>query len=88
MAVGCTGCHRENYQGGEPLIPGSPLVPNISGTGSLAKWSEAQFTQTLRTGITPEGKKMDQKFTPWTMTKEYSDTEIKSLYLFLKSKSA
>ncbi|PSR51898.1 hypothetical protein AHMF7605_28730 [Adhaeribacter arboris] len=85
VAVSCTGCHRDNFQGGSAIVPGSPDVPNINSSGNLGKWSEAQFIQTLRTGITPEGKKMNAKFMPWKMTKEYTDTEIKSLYKFLKS---
>ncbi|RDC64840.1 cytochrome c [Adhaeribacter pallidiroseus] len=85
IAVGCVGCHRENYKGGEPLVPGSPVVPNITKTGNIGKWTEAEFINTLRTGKTPEGKQMDPRNMPWTMTKEFSDTEIKSVYLFLKN---
>jgi cytochrome c553 len=84
MAVSCQGCHGANYQGGKPIIPGSPDVPNITGKGSLAKWTEAQFINTLRTGVTPEGKKLDPKYMPWPMAKEFTETEIKALYLFLK----
>ncbi|QNF31866.1 c-type cytochrome [Adhaeribacter swui] len=85
VAVACIGCHRTNYKGGEPLVPGSPMVPNITKSGNLGKWTEAEFINTLRTGKTPEGKQMDPKNMPWTMTKEFSDTEIKSVYLFLKN---
>ncbi|PSR56221.1 hypothetical protein AHMF7605_23305 [Adhaeribacter arboris] len=85
VATGCVGCHRPNYKGGEPLAPGFPPVPNITKSGNLGKWTEDQFIHTLRTGITPEGKKMDPKDMPWTMTKEFTDNEIKSVYLFLKS---
>jgi mono/diheme cytochrome c family protein len=84
MAVSCQGCHGANYQGGAPIIPGSPTVPNITGKGSLSKWTEAQFINTLRTGVTPEGKKLDPKYMPWPMAKEFTETEIKALYLFLK----
>jgi len=84
LAVSCVGCHGDNFQGGDAIIPGSPKVPNITGSGSLNKWTEAQFIQTLRTGVTPEGKKLDPKFMPWPMTKNYTETEIKALYLFLK----
>ncbi|MDQ4141408.1 MAG: cytochrome c [Bacteroidota bacterium] len=85
VAVACIGCHRQNYKGGGPLAPGFPPVPDITPSGNLGKWTEAQFMQTLRTGITPEGKKMDPKDMPWTMTKEFTETELKSVYLFLKS---
>jgi cytochrome c553 len=88
LAVSCTGCHRDNFRGGDAIIPGSPNVPNITGTGSLAKWTESQFIQTLRTGVTPDGRKLDPKFMPWPMAKEFTETEIKSLYLFLKAQQS
>ena len=88
LAVSCVGCHGENFRGGDAIIPGSPSVPNITGNGSLSKWTEAQFIQTLRTGVTPEGKKLDPKYMPWPMAKEFTETEIKSLYLFLKEQQA
>jgi mono/diheme cytochrome c family protein len=85
VAVSCTGCHRDNFKGGDALIPGSPPVPNITATGSLAKWTEEQFIKTLQTGVTPEGKSLDPQYMPWPMAKRLTDTEIKSVYLFLKS---
>jgi hypothetical protein len=39
----------------------------------------------LRTGVTPEGKKLNPKFMPWTMTKDMTDDELKAIYLYLKS---
>ncbi|MGV3641036.1 MAG: c-type cytochrome [Adhaeribacter sp.] len=88
VAVGCTGCHRDNFRGGSPVIPGSPEVPDITATGKVGKWTEAQFVKTMRTGLTPEGKKLDPQFMPWPMAREFTDTEIKSLYLFLTGKRA
>ena len=88
VAVSCTGCHRANFKGGDGLIPGSPKVPNITATGKLGKMSEEQFIQTLRTGVTPEGKKLDPKFMPWEGAKEFTEVEIKSLYVYLKSLTA
>jgi hypothetical protein len=60
-------------------------VPDITATGKVGKWTEAEFVRTLRTGITPDGKKMDPKFMPWPMARDYTEIEIKSLYLFLSS---
>jgi cytochrome c553 len=85
VAVSCVGCHRENYKGGEAVVPGSPKVPDITRTGNIGKWTEEQFINTLRTGVTPEGKKLNPKDMPWNMTKEFTETEIKSVYLFLKN---
>lgn len=85
IAVGCTGCHKQNLKGGDPVIPGSPQVADITSAGHVGKWSEEQFITTLHTGVTPEGKKLDEKFMPWTMTKSYTATEIKALYTYLRS---
>lgn len=85
LAVSCTGCHYANFKGGSPQIPDSPPVADITSTGNLARWSETDFVQTLRTGKTPEGKMMQNEFMPWQMTSQFTDDELKSLYLFLKN---
>lgn len=85
LAVSCTGCHKENLKGGEPVLPGSPLVADITSGGHVGRWSEDQFLRTLRTGTTPEGKKLPAEFMPWPMTKSYSDVELKALYSYLRS---
>lgn len=88
VAVSCTGCHREDFKGGDALIPGSPAVPDITATGNVGKWSEAQFINTLRTGTTPDGRKMNPEYMPWPVAKALTETEIKSLYLYLRSLGA
>lgn len=85
LAVSCTGCHYANFKGGSPQIPKSPPVADITSTGNLARWSETDFIQVLRTGKTPEGKVMQNEFMPWQMTSEFTDDELKSLYLYLKN---
>ncbi len=84
LSVSCVGCHKTNFKGGDPILPGSPQVADLTSTGNVAKWTEEEFIQTLRTGKTPEGKQMQNEFMPWQMTKAYADDELKSLYLFLK----
>jgi hypothetical protein len=81
----CQGCHRSDMKGGDPIAPGFPPVANISSSGNIGKWSEEQFINTLRTGLTPEGKSLDPKNMPWTMTKAYTDIELKALYKFLNT---
>jgi mono/diheme cytochrome c family protein len=85
LANSCIGCHRTNFKGGEPIAPGFPVVADISPTGHVGNWSEEQFINTLRTGKTPEGKILKASEMPWNMTAQYTDTELKALYLFLRS---
>jgi mono/diheme cytochrome c family protein len=85
LAVACSGCHRENFQGGDPVAPGFPPVPNITATGRPGQWSEAQFIHALRTGIRPDGHRMRNEDMPWQMTREFSDLELKAIRLHLLS---
>ena len=85
LSVACEGCHRSDMKGGAPVAPGFPVVANITSTGNPGKWTEEQFINTLRTGHTPEGKKLNPKEMPWTMTKAYTDVELKALYVYLTS---
>ena len=85
LAVTCKSCHRENMKGGTPVAPGFPTAADISSSGNPGKWSTDQFIQTLRTGRTPEGKVLNPKEMPWTMTKAYTDVELQALHLYLKS---
>ncbi len=85
LSIACQGCHRENMKGGEPVGPGFPIVADISSTGNTGKWTVDQFMQTLRTGKTPEGKVLNPREMPWTMTKAYNDVELQALHLYLTS---
>ena len=85
LSTACQACHRTNMKGGDPIAPGFPVVADISPTGNVAQWTEAQFMNTLRTGQTPEGKQLNPAEMPWKMTAAYSDTELKALFLYLKT---
>lgn len=85
LAVACEGCHRPTMKGGPPVAPGFPPVADISATGNAAKWTDEQFMTTLRTGVTPEGKTLKPQEMPWTMTRAYTDVELKALHLYLKT---
>lgn len=86
LAVSCSGCHKQNFKGGESEVPGMKPYPDITASGSVGRWTEQQFVTTLRTGKTPEGKVLKNEEMPWQMTKSYTDTELKALYAFLKEK--
>jgi mono/diheme cytochrome c family protein len=85
LAVSCTGCHQNNLKGGDPVIPGSPQVADITSSGNVGKWTEEQFLTAMRTGKTPEGKELQPQFMPWPMTKSYTDVELKALYVYLRN---
>jgi cytochrome c553 len=85
LSASCTGCHQENLKGGKALSPGQPVPADISSTGNPGKWTEEQFIATLRTGKTPEGKSLDERYMPWPMAKSYTDVELKALKMYLKS---
>lgn len=85
LSTSCQGCHRETMKGGEPVAPGFPPVADISSSGHPGKWTDEQFINTLRTGITPEGRTLKPEEMPWPMAKEFSDLELKALHLYLNS---
>lgn len=85
LSANCSGCHRKNMKGGPPLAPGFPVVADISSTGNPGKWTEEQFISTLKTGTTPEGKTLKPEEMPWVAFKNYNETELKALFMFLKS---
>ncbi len=85
LTTGCQGCHRPNLQGGGPLAPGYPPVPNITSSGEPGGWNEPLFIKTIRTGVTPEGKKLRPEFMPWKNMTHFTDDELKAIFMYLKS---
>jgi cytochrome c553 len=85
LAVSCSGCHGQDFKGQEMPIPGMKASANITSTGDLGKWTEAQFMTVLKTGKRPDGRQLDNKDMPWEMTRNFTDDEMKSIYLFLQS---
>ncbi|TGL59390.1 cytochrome c [Leptospira ognonensis] len=85
IATTCTGCHGEKLLGGS--IPGAPpewpLAQNITSQG-IGKWSESEFIAAMRTGKRPNGTEMLPPM-PWQNFSYMTDTELKSLRLYLIS---
>lgn len=82
---GCRICHGPKLNGGKDPDPSAPFAPNLTPGGNLANWSNEQFTNTMRTGMTPEGKALDLKYMPWTGLASMPDDDLTAVYLFLKS---
>ena len=72
-------------------IPGTPpdWPPALTLTpypgAAVAVWSQDEFIQTLRTGITPRGNQLDTKYMPWKVLGQMTDDELKALWLYLRS---
>ncbi|MFN8456053.1 MAG: c-type cytochrome [Anaerolineae bacterium] len=83
---GCTGCHGPGLSGG--TIPGTPpdwpQAANLTPSGPLGQWDEADFIQTIRTGLTPTGERLADEM-PWKNYAKMSDDELQALWLFVHS---
>lgn len=84
--AGCTGCHHPDLAGGQ--IPGAPpdwpQSVNITPAGVVAGWSEADFIQTIRTGVDPTGHQLIDLM-PWQRYANMTDEDLKAIWLFLQS---
>lgn len=85
-AIVCTECHGANLNGGPlPFDPTAGTVPNLTPAGNLAEWTEEDFIQALRSGITPEGDALDPELMPWAKFGALSDAELHALWVYLQS---
>jgi len=82
---GCRACHSAQLAGGKPPDPNSPLAPNLTPGGELIAWTDADFIQTLRTGVALSGHPLDPKFMPWPFKGKMTDDELKAIFLYLQS---
>lgn len=82
---GCISCHQPDFGGGKSPDPVSPIVPNITKSSNVGKWTRGQFIDVFRSGKTPEGKSLDGKFMPFAGIGVFSDEEIGSMYDYIMS---
>ncbi|MEM7658575.1 MAG: cytochrome c [Bacteroidota bacterium] len=87
LTTGCQACHSEQLTGGNSPDPASPPAPDITSSGNLGSWSLEEFSTSLRTGKTPEGKEMEGKFMPWPAYAKMDSLNIEALYVYLQSLS-
>ena len=87
LAVACVTCHGPNYSGGKIAIgppdwpPARNLTPHES--GSLAKWTQADFFRAIRERKRPDGTTLDPAM-PLGFA-AMNDEELSALWVFLKS---
>jgi mono/diheme cytochrome c family protein len=78
---GCTGCHGPNLGGAKM---GSTTTPNLTRSGELAKWTEADFVKVIRTGVRPDGRILSAEM-PWPFMKGLTDTELSAMWKYLQA---
>lgn len=84
----CRICHGQELSGGpfpDPTV--TKISPNLTPGGELGFWSEEDFINTIRTGVTPSGHPLDPELMPWQAYRRFFDDELKAIWLYLQSLS-
>jgi mono/diheme cytochrome c family protein len=88
VALGtCRDCHGEHLNGRRlPPMLNEPPARNLTPAGQLVNWSEEDFIQTIRTGITPEGHTLREPMAGvLPVLQQQSDDELRAIFLYLQS---
>ena len=89
LTQSCKVCHGLTMSGGPiPGFPSSwPPALNLTfGDGSsLPTWTEENFIDAIRTGVTPDGRELRANFMPWRAYKFMDDEELKAAWVYLQS---
>ena len=82
----CRLCHGKELNGGPfPDPTRKKISPNLTPGSELAFWTEEQFIDTIRSGVTPSGHQLDPEFMPWKDYRNFYDDELKAIWLYLQS---
>ncbi len=79
----CGECHGVALKG--PAFEGPPPGPDLTRTGALATWSEAEFLHAVRSGARPDGTILDPNLMPWPGFTRLTDTQLSSIWAYLNS---
>ncbi|MFN8495122.1 MAG: cytochrome c [Caldilineaceae bacterium] len=80
----CTECHGAKLAGAAANEPGAPPGRNLTPGGNIGQWSEAEFINTLRTGLRPDGAAINSAM-PWWVLAQQTDDELGAIYRYLRS---
>ena len=85
LATTCTLCHGENLNGQTVREgPNVYVALNLTRGGEMIGWSEEQFIATMRTGMKPDGRVLNE-FMPWKYFGQMTDDELKAVWMYLQS---
>ncbi len=82
---GCWSCHGKDLGGSKSPDPNAPPAPSIRSNGAIAEWSLEQFQSFANTGVTPDGRSVDNKFMPWSALGRLPVEEQTAIFEYLKS---
>lgn len=87
LAITCVACHQKSFIGGKiaGMPPDWPEASNLTKTGVLPNYDAIKFAQALRTGIKPDGNKIDPMFMPWPAFGQMDDVEMEALFNYLQT---
>lgn len=85
LATICTLCHGDDFGGGPVPDDRNVFAPNITQGGTPGTWSEADFINTIRTGVTPGRNQLDEENMPWNRFRLMTDDELRAIWSFLSS---
>jgi len=81
----CHVCHGQNMNGRKLPDPTQNIItPNLTPGGELSAWTEADFGNTLKTGVTPSGHQLSDNM-PWKEFRHMTDDELKAIWMYLQS---
>lgn len=81
LAALCAICHGDDLAGVDEPGGGTNLTPG----GVLGTWTEADFIKALRTGVEPDGTKIDQELMPTRIFGKLNESELSALWLYLQT---
>ena len=86
LAQSCVGCHGQEYRGGK-IEGGDPAWPEAASIrlGANPIWTEASFTEAIRSGVSPTTKARMRVPMPVDLLQQMNDTEMKALWEYLKT---
>jgi len=82
---GCTFCHGADLRGGQGPEPGAPGGTDLTARGPLSGWSLAEFRDTMRNGVDPQGHAINPKYMPWLAYRNMTDAELAAIWTYLRS---
>lgn len=81
----CIGCHGPELRGG-PIPGGPPDWPPASSLRLGAHgWSEEDFFETIRTGVSAKSKAQIRAPMPVALLQQMTETEVRALWLYLSN---